>query len=200
MGLVQDYVQLLAVLLAQARVAEVAQRDAQVVLTDAQAVLGVVVATVRVRARQRVRQGVALDARDALVIVLLTAQRLARAIVYLAQVDAQVFAKVAKYNAITLVWLSVKDVATALASVQAVVLVAVAVDAPTAVAVDVLAVAAVAQVQVVARVAINAQALVRAVALILVKAVAQILVLRGVRTLAKAVVENVRYLAWGLAV
>lgn len=69
MVLVQDYVPLLAVLLAQARVAEVAQQDAQVVLMDAQAVLEVVVATVRVHARQRVLRGVALDARAVLATV-----------------------------------------------------------------------------------------------------------------------------------
>lgn len=100
--LVQDYVPLPAVLLAQARVAEVAQRDAQVAQLDAQAVLGVVVATVRVRARQRVLRGVALDARAVLVTVLLTAHRLVRVHVHHVLAAAQKCARVAEYNAIHL--------------------------------------------------------------------------------------------------
>ena len=188
--LVQDYVPLPAVLLAQARVAEVAQRDAQVVLTDAQAVLGVVVATVRVRVRQRVQQGVALDARAVLVIARQTvhhpAREFAQVVRGIVTKDAPVVVTAHAQVALT----GARDVVIALEIALRPAKVIVGQDAQ-AVVVD-------AQAQAVARVAINAQVLVKAVVTILVNmAVWQ--VAQDVTLVAQTVVRDVLAIAKAVA-
>ena len=83
MAHVRDYVPLHAALHAQGHVAEVVRQDAQVVPTDVQGAQGHAVATVRVRARQRVLQGVALDALAVLATVHPTVLRHVRGLAHL---------------------------------------------------------------------------------------------------------------------